>query len=134
MADIGDNGMLVLVAGKERMRALMWARAVQEELRVQERSWWMCPFRSCRVWRRVKRRGWVAKALFLGLVVAKDSIAAKIGAIIIALDVYLVMGWKGKDSLIIEIGSNEAEKHGNEMASALVLVAIKRSRMFKAWW
>ncbi|KAH1063341.1 hypothetical protein J1N35_028328 [Gossypium stocksii] len=45
----------------------------------------------------------VAKALFLGPVAAKDSIAAEIGAIIIALDVYLVMGWKGKGSLIIEI-------------------------------
>ncbi|MBA0659919.1 hypothetical protein Goklo_012000 [Gossypium klotzschianum] len=36
-----------------------------------------------------------------------DSIAAEIGAIIIVLDVYLAMGWKGKGSLIIEIGSNE---------------------------
>ncbi|MBA0624328.1 hypothetical protein Godav_009707 [Gossypium davidsonii] len=78
-----------------------------------------------------------------------DSIAAEIGAIIIVLDVYLAMGWKGKGSLIIEIGSNEdiknrmdkvgnisflkAEKHENEMASALALAGIKRPRMFKAW-
>ncbi|KAK5834286.1 hypothetical protein PVK06_018163 [Gossypium arboreum] len=95
---------------------------------------------------------------------------SEIGAIIIALDVYLAMGWKGKGSLIIEIGSNEvfswienkrlrpwmlqsifkdienrmhkvgnvsfskAEKHGNEMASALALVGIKRHGMFKACW
>ncbi|TYI03536.1 hypothetical protein ES332_A11G346000v1 [Gossypium tomentosum] len=119
------------------MRALMWVRSVQEELRVQERSWWICLFRS---WCDLKksgmggmfwcppRYGWVkfnvsgvanedevrcgrvlrdsdgvARALFSGLVAAKDSITAEVGAIIIALD----MGWKGKSSLIIEIGSNE---------------------------
>ncbi|KAH1120670.1 hypothetical protein J1N35_003830 [Gossypium stocksii] len=49
----------------------------------------------------------VARALFLGPVAAKNSIIAEVGAIIIALDVYLAMGWKGKSSLIIEIGSNE---------------------------
>ncbi|TYH73264.1 hypothetical protein ES332_D05G316900v1 [Gossypium tomentosum] len=91
----------------------------------------------------------VARALFFSLVAAKDSIAAEIGAIIITLDVYLAMGWKGKGSLIIEIGSNEdienrmdkvgnisflkAEKHGNEVAFALALAGIKRPRMFKAW-
>ncbi|KAH1120711.1 hypothetical protein J1N35_003871, partial [Gossypium stocksii] len=46
-----------------------------------------------RVWRGAKRRGWGGKALFLGPIAAKDSIATKIGAII-ALDVYLGMGWK----------------------------------------
>ncbi|MBA0844331.1 hypothetical protein Goarm_001432 [Gossypium armourianum] len=167
-----------------KMRALMWVRSVQEELRVQERSWWICPYRS---WCDLKksgmggmfwcppRYGWVkfnvsgvanedevecggvlrdldgvARALFSGLVAAKDSITAEVGAIIIALDVYLAMGWKGKGSLIIEIGSNEdienrmirvgnvsflkAEKHGNEMAYALALAGIKRPGMFKAWW
>ncbi|XP_017639831.2 uncharacterized protein LOC108481181 [Gossypium arboreum] len=49
----------------------------------------------------------VARALFLGPIAAKDSIAAEVGVIIIALDVYLVMGLKGKGSLVIEIGSNE---------------------------
>ncbi|MBA0700047.1 hypothetical protein Goari_001622 [Gossypium aridum] len=38
MANIGDSDMLVRVASKERMRALMWVRSVQEKLRVQERS------------------------------------------------------------------------------------------------
>ncbi|MFQ6633251.1 hypothetical protein Gotur_011375 [Gossypium turneri] len=81
---------------------------------------------------------------------AKDSIIVEVGAIIIALDVYLAMEWKGKSSLIIEIGSNEdienkmvrignvsfskAEKHGNEMAYALALAGIKRLGMFKTWW
>ncbi|MBA0660441.1 hypothetical protein Goklo_012458 [Gossypium klotzschianum] len=92
----------------------------------------------------------VARALFSGSVAAKDSITTKVRAIIIALDVYLVMGWKGKGSLIIEIGSNEdienimvrvgnvsfskVEKHGNEMVYALELARIKRPGMFKAWW
>ncbi|MFQ6651111.1 hypothetical protein Gotur_023086 [Gossypium turneri] len=70
----------------------------------------------------------VARALFSGPVAAKDSITAEVGAIIIALDVYLAMGWKGNVSFL------KAEKHGNEMAYALVLVGIKRPEMFKAWW
>ncbi|KAK5793444.1 hypothetical protein PVK06_034590 [Gossypium arboreum] len=45
--------------------------------------------------------------MWTGPVAAKDSITAEVGAIIIALDVYLAMGWKGKSSLIIEIGLNE---------------------------
>ncbi|MBA0864294.1 hypothetical protein Goshw_001440 [Gossypium schwendimanii] len=49
----------------------------------------------------------VARVLFFSLVATKDSIAAEIGAIIIVLDVYLAICWKGKGSLIIEIGSNE---------------------------
>ncbi|MBA0697780.1 hypothetical protein Goari_021305, partial [Gossypium aridum] len=46
----------------------------------------------------------VARALFSGPVAAKDSIIAKMGAVIIALDVFLAIGWKGKSSLIIESG------------------------------
>ncbi|KAB2088203.1 hypothetical protein ES319_A04G159100v1 [Gossypium barbadense] len=49
----------------------------------------------------------VARAVFSGPVVAKDSIAAEVGAIIIALDMFLAMGWNGKSSLIIELGSKE---------------------------
>ncbi|MBA0669622.1 hypothetical protein Goklo_025209 [Gossypium klotzschianum] len=49
----------------------------------------------------------VARALFSGPIAAKYSITAEVGAIIIALDVFLAMGWNGKSSLIIEIGSNE---------------------------
>ncbi|MBA0854402.1 hypothetical protein Goshw_030035, partial [Gossypium schwendimanii] len=36
----------------------------------------------------------VARALFLGPVAAKDSITAEVGVIIIALGVFLAMGWK----------------------------------------
>ncbi|MFQ6661659.1 hypothetical protein Gotur_029752, partial [Gossypium turneri] len=69
----------------------------------------------------------VARALFFSLVAAKDSIVAEIGTIIIALDVYLAMGWKGNISFL------KAEKHQNEMASALALAGIKRLGIFKAW-
>lgn len=48
----------------------------------------------------------VTRALFSGLVAAKDSIAVEIEAIIIVLDVYLAMDWKGKGFLVIEIGLN----------------------------
>ncbi|MBA0781692.1 hypothetical protein Gotri_002589 [Gossypium trilobum] len=120
-----------------KMRALIWVRSIQEELRVDERSWWICSFRS---WCDLKkigmggrfwcppRHGWVkfnvsgvaigcgevlrdsdgvARALFSGPVATKDSITAEMGAVIIALDVFLAIGWKGKSSLIIESGSNE---------------------------
>ncbi|MBA0814647.1 hypothetical protein Gohar_020461 [Gossypium harknessii] len=89
-----------------KMQALIWVRSIQEELRVDERSWWICPFRS---WcGKVSRDSdGVARALFSGPVTVKDSITAEIGAVIIALDVFLAIGWKGKSSLIIESGSNE---------------------------
>ncbi|KAG8475106.1 hypothetical protein CXB51_032028 [Gossypium anomalum] len=47
----------------------------------------------------------VARALFSGPFAAKDSLATKVGVISIALDVFLAMGWKGKCSLIIKVGS-----------------------------
>ncbi|MBA0721296.1 hypothetical protein Golax_008855 [Gossypium laxum] len=162
-----------------KMQALIQVRAVQEELRVQERSWYVwVKFNVSGVANEdevgcggvLRNSNGVARALFFRLVAAKDSIAAEIGAIIIVLDVYLAMGWKGKGSLITEIGSNEvfswiekkrlrpwmlqsifkdiknrmdkvgnisflkAEKHRNEMASALALAGIKRPGMFKAWY
>ncbi|MFQ6627476.1 hypothetical protein Gotur_005911 [Gossypium turneri] len=49
----------------------------------------------------------VARALFSSPVTAKDSIIAEVGAIIIALDVFLAMGWKGNVSF------SKVEKHGN---------------------
>lgn len=57
------------------------------------------------MWSGAKRCGWyIARALYSAPTAAKDSNATETGAIITALDVYLVMGWKGKGSLIIEIG------------------------------
>ncbi|KAG8502368.1 hypothetical protein CXB51_000334 [Gossypium anomalum] len=78
----------------------------------------------------------VARALFSGPNAAKDSIAAKVGAIIIALDVYLVMGWKGYQKQMDRVGNvsfSKAEKHGNDMNSALALAGKKWPGMFKAW-
>ncbi|KAG8478991.1 hypothetical protein CXB51_028881 [Gossypium anomalum] len=49
----------------------------------------------------------VARALFFGPFAVKDSFAAEVVAISMALDVFLAMGWKGKSSLIIEVGSIE---------------------------
>ncbi|MFQ6661660.1 hypothetical protein Gotur_029752, partial [Gossypium turneri] len=96
------------------MQALMWVRAVQEELRVQERSWYpsrygWVKFNVSGVANQdeagcggvLRNSNGVARALFFSLVAAKDSIVAEIGTIIIALDVYLAMGWKGEGSLII---------------------------------
>ncbi|MBA0574464.1 hypothetical protein Golob_001660, partial [Gossypium lobatum] len=91
-----------------KMRALMWVRSVQEELRYGWVNFNVSGMANedevgCGgVLRDLDR----ARALFSGPVAAKDSITAEVGAIIIALDVYLAMGWKGKGSLIIEIGSN----------------------------
>ncbi|MBA0566551.1 hypothetical protein Golob_011358, partial [Gossypium lobatum] len=91
------------------MQALIQVRAVQEELRYV----WV-KFNVSGVANEdeagcggvLRNSNGVARALFFSLVAAKDSIAAEIGAIIIVLDVYSAMGWKGKGSLIIEIGSN----------------------------
>ncbi|MBA0576233.1 hypothetical protein Golob_025354, partial [Gossypium lobatum] len=75
--------------------ALMWVRFVQEELKY---GW--VNFNVSRVANEdeveceglLRDSNGVARALFLGPVAAKDSITTKAGEIIIALDVYLVMG------------------------------------------
>ncbi|KAH1131554.1 hypothetical protein J1N35_002932 [Gossypium stocksii] len=47
----------------------------------------------------------IARAIFLGVVNANNVEEAEIGAVEIALEVFLVMNWKPKESLFIEIGS-----------------------------
>lgn len=49
--------------------------------------------------------GWQGQ--FSGLVVAKDYLATELGAIIIALDMFIAMGWMSKSSLTIELGFKE---------------------------
>ncbi|KAH1107264.1 hypothetical protein J1N35_011032 [Gossypium stocksii] len=49
----------------------------------------------------------VARALFSGPTTAKDSLAAEVGAISIALDMFIEIGWNGKILLCIEVGSLE---------------------------
>ncbi|KAH1045705.1 hypothetical protein J1N35_036489 [Gossypium stocksii] len=88
------------------MWALMWIRSMQKELRVDERS--CVEFEDeVRCGGVLRDSDGVAKALFSGPFATKDSFAAKVGAIIIALDVFLAMGWKGESSLSIEVRSIE---------------------------
>ncbi|MBA0607998.1 hypothetical protein Godav_020250, partial [Gossypium davidsonii] len=47
----------------------------------------------------------VARALFSGSVTANDTNLAEIGAVMVALDVFLAMEWKLNDSLFIKLGS-----------------------------
>ncbi|MFQ6656822.1 hypothetical protein Gotur_026761 [Gossypium turneri] len=138
MADIGDGDMLVHVVGlferkwsttssllfHSKMRALMWVRYGWVKFNVSE----VANEDEVGCGRVLRDSDGVARALFSGPVAAKDSIIAKVGAIIIALDVYLAMGWKGNVSF------SKAKKHGNKMAYALALAGIKRHGMFKAWW
>ncbi|TYG88928.1 hypothetical protein ES288_A12G060100v1 [Gossypium darwinii] len=179
----------VWIARNELTRALMWFRSVYEEWKVDERIWWVCPYKS---WCNIKNSGlrgkfWcslyyggikfnvcgvivedeagcggvlinsdgVARALFSGPISAKVSIEVEGRAVSIALDFFLEMGWKGKCSLVIEVGSIEvinwlevdsrlsligfvsfliADKNENKMAVALAGAGLKRQGMFKSWW
>ncbi|TXG75137.1 hypothetical protein ES332_1Z012100v1 [Gossypium tomentosum] len=47
----------------------------------------------------------VARALFLGPIVANDTNSTEVGVVFIALDLFLSMGWKINSSLIVEICS-----------------------------
>ncbi|KAK5771080.1 hypothetical protein PVK06_047255 [Gossypium arboreum] len=119
----------------------MWIRSVYEELKVDERIWWVCPYKSCcniknsglrdKFWCSpcyggikfnvcgaavedearcggvLRNSDGVARALFSGQILEKDSIEAEARAVIIALDMILEIGWKGKCSLVIEVGSME---------------------------
>ncbi|KAH1114716.1 hypothetical protein J1N35_008094 [Gossypium stocksii] len=77
-------------------------RVVQDDLRVEERLWWFCPIRS---WNEAIKNG--IGGSFSGPVVSKDSLAAEVGAIIIALDMFSALGWSSKCLLIIELASKE---------------------------
>ncbi|KAK5824215.1 hypothetical protein PVK06_018983 [Gossypium arboreum] len=63
----------------------------------------------------------VARAFFSGPVVAKDSISAEVGVIIIALDMFSAVGWNGKSSLIIDLRSNEGRV---SVGGALILAVL----------
>ncbi|MBA0828650.1 hypothetical protein Goarm_013298, partial [Gossypium armourianum] len=47
----------------------------------------------------------VARALFSSPIAANDADSTKTGAVFIALDLFLSMGWKTNGSFIVEIGS-----------------------------
>ncbi|KAG8473851.1 hypothetical protein CXB51_036041 [Gossypium anomalum] len=124
-----------------KIRALMWIRAVYNELKVDEKIWWICPVRS---WSGGKKFGsggnfWcppyfggvkfnvsgvesegvagcggvlrnsegVVRAVFSGPCAARESSAAEVGTVCLALEVFLEMGWKGSCSKSIEVGSSD---------------------------
>ncbi|TYJ16272.1 hypothetical protein E1A91_A10G240700v1, partial [Gossypium mustelinum] len=95
----------------------------------------------------------VVRAMFSGLCAARESSAAEVGVVCLALEVFLEMGWKGSCSLAIEVGSSDVnkdiesrvsiignvsfsrvDKHGNAMTFVLAAAGLKRQKMFKAWW
>ncbi|KAG8484941.1 hypothetical protein CXB51_021822 [Gossypium anomalum] len=141
---------------QSKLRALMWVRAVHNELSVEERLWWFCPIKS---WNEAfkagmggglwcpPRKGWVkfnlygvvnedeagcggvlrdlngvARAVFSGPIVAKDSLVAEVVAIIIALEMFLAMA--EIDSKVASLGNvcfAIADKNGNDLAFALAV-------------
>ncbi|KAG8496091.1 hypothetical protein CXB51_009134 [Gossypium anomalum] len=126
--------------------AACWSvRSVYDELKVNERIWWVYPVRS---WIDVKKfkssgRFWCPPC-FGWIKFNRDSFVAEVGAISFALEVFLEMGWKGCCSLIIEVGSTDVfcwvenkgsrpvEKEGNAMALVMAVAGLKRQGMFKA--
>ncbi|TYH20749.1 hypothetical protein ES288_A05G454500v1, partial [Gossypium darwinii] len=161
-----------------KLRALLWVRAAAEECRFQERLWWLYPYRcglsnsgsagwcfpplGClkfNVSGVMRDKEGIVRALFSGPSVACEVESVELGAIIIAMDVFSDIGWKGSCFLIVEMGSREvfnlilkkskldrirvcarkltftlAEAGGNEMADALASAGISRPCLFKAWW
>ncbi|MBA0746324.1 hypothetical protein Gogos_008857 [Gossypium gossypioides] len=109
MVDISDSDMLACVAGKERVgvrKEVVYSEQFVISLQDADIDV-VANEDEARFGGVLRNSNRVPRALFSGPIATKDSIATEIEAIIIALDMYLAMGWKGKGSLIIEIGSNE---------------------------
>ncbi|KAG8502599.1 hypothetical protein CXB51_000014 [Gossypium anomalum] len=83
-----------------KIRALMWIRVVYDELKVDEKICW---FVLLEVGVVVRNSGLVVA---FG-VLPRESSAAKVGAVCLALEVFLEMGWKGSCSLSIEVGFSD---------------------------
>ncbi|KAH1063572.1 hypothetical protein J1N35_028559 [Gossypium stocksii] len=137
-----------------KIRALMWVRSLYDELKVDERIWWVCLVRS---WSDVKKSGLsgevgcagvlrnsegVARAVFSGPCAAKDSNATEVGPISLALHVFLEMGWKGRVvprrclaglSSIGNVSFSRVDKHSNARAFALAVAGLKRQVFFVLW-
>ncbi|TYH21213.1 hypothetical protein ES288_A04G025400v1 [Gossypium darwinii] len=76
----------------------------------------------------------VARAIFSGAIFANNAEEAEIGAVKIALDVFITMNWKPKESLFIEFGTLVAfswcvNKVIRPWLLHLVFVDIERSMM-----
>ncbi|MBA0798685.1 hypothetical protein Gohar_009251 [Gossypium harknessii] len=111
---IFERNVMIMVAliFQSKMRAILWIRVVYDEL--------MCPppqgclkFNVCGIANEeVASCGGVprdiegvARALFSSPIAANDADSTKTGAVFIALDLFLSMGWKTNGSFIVEIGS-----------------------------
>ncbi|KAK5834475.1 hypothetical protein PVK06_018354 [Gossypium arboreum] len=108
-----DNKVLTMdtLVFHAKMRALLWSRAAFDECRFHERLWWFCPYKCCLS--KSDPGGWCFpphgwfKFNVSGPIDAGDAESTELGAIIIALDIIIEIGWKRTGSLIIEIGSRE---------------------------
>ncbi|MBA0827643.1 hypothetical protein Goarm_012407 [Gossypium armourianum] len=89
---------------QSKMRAMLWIRAVYDELMVQESSW-IANEEVVGCGGVLRDMEGVARALFSGPIAANDADSVEVGAVFIALDLFLSMGWKINSSLIIEISS-----------------------------
>ncbi|MFQ6652469.1 hypothetical protein Gotur_024315 [Gossypium turneri] len=85
---------------QSKMRALLWIRSVYDGLLMQESSWRICCGGVLR-----DMEG-VARALFSGLIATNDADSAEVGALLLALEVFISLEWKINDSLFVEIDSN----------------------------
>ncbi|TYJ36095.1 hypothetical protein E1A91_A05G284600v1 [Gossypium mustelinum] len=81
----------------------------------------------------------VARALFFGSIATYDAEVAEIGAVKVALEVFLAMKWKIDDSLFIELGSLvvfswRANKVMRLWSLQAIFAGCNRVKMYKAWW
>ncbi|MBA0669505.1 hypothetical protein Goklo_000047, partial [Gossypium klotzschianum] len=104
---------------QSKMRALLWIRFVYDDLLMQESYWWICLNRMfkvqciCGIANKdsagcggiLKDTQGVARALFSSPIVANDVDSAEVGAVLLALEVFISLEWKINDSLFLEIGS-----------------------------
>ncbi|MBA0845354.1 hypothetical protein Goarm_022426, partial [Gossypium armourianum] len=84
------------------MRALLWLRTVYDDLLMQESYWWIC---LNRLWRCFEIIEDVARALFSSPIAANGADSVEVGAVVLALEVFISLEWKINDSLFVEICS-----------------------------
>ncbi|TYH19981.1 hypothetical protein ES288_A05G395600v1 [Gossypium darwinii] len=133
---------------QSKMRALLWIRLVHNEIMMQENFW--LKFNVCGISKEDKAgcggvlrdMEGIARGIFSGAIDTNVAEEAEIGAVKIALEVFLTMNWKTNNSLFIKLGSlvvfswcvNKFDWNGNDMAFSLALASVNRSQVFKAWW
>ncbi|MBA0791847.1 hypothetical protein Gohar_016395, partial [Gossypium harknessii] len=136
------------------MRAMMWVRAVYNEIILIESSWWFCPFK-CRSHNKTYKglemsgrfppRGWL-KFNVCGVVfedkaggggvlrdengVARALVSSPSEAKGVELAELKLTGVALERSYL---SFEKAEHMGNEMTFALAIAGVKRLDIFKAW-